>query len=332
MTTLLGEDIRPGTKLFKDMDISDCAENRTKLPYYVIAGSQPGPTLCITSGVHGTEYPGIAANLKLYNTIDPARLKGTVIGCVMCNYEAFVRKQMFVNPIDRKNLNEVFPGSLSGTVTEVLAYVLLNRFVAGADFHIDMHSGDSIEYLFPYVFYHRNSAGRTDVDEQALRMAQAYGLTYIASTELQGRGASDRGNFYASVSEMGVPSIQPEIGGIGLADEKSIGLHYQGALNVMHSLGMLKPETVTACEDQIQLQRFLRLRASHSGVYYPRFDPGDRVKKGDTLAVVADFHGQKELERFTAEEDCVVLWRMAGLAAGCGDALMALGFTDGSTQ
>ncbi len=167
MTTLFYETVKKGSKLIKDIPVQAPDGTSTVLPCYIINGAEEGPDICITSGVHGTEYPGIAANL------------------IMCNYEAFLHKTMFVNPVDGKNLNEVFPGNPNGTLTEIIATTLM-QLVSCSDYHIDMHSGDRQEYLNPYVFYHKNSAGRSDIDETALEMAKAYALDYIAVTEFYG--------------------------------------------------------------------------------------------------------------------------------------------------
>lgn len=324
MTTLFYETPEKGTKFFKDLPVQDAYGNKTVLPCYMIRGLEEGPKLCVTSGVHGTEYPGIAANLKLYHDIDPAKLKGTIIGCAMCNFEAFTHKTMFVNPQDNKNLNEVFPGNPDGTITEVIANTLL-QLASCADYHIDMHSGDRQEYLNPYVFYHRNSAGRTDIDEMSLKMAKAYGLEYIAITESAGKGASDIRNFYTSVSELGIPCIQPEIGGLGLVDKKTKTLHYNGLRSVLDMLGMYEAEEVTSADRQVELDSFYRLKAEHDGVFNCYVDPGEKITKGQKLGNITDFHGDKELQEFFAEDDGVCCWRMASLAANKGDALLALG-------
>lgn len=325
MFPIFQKEMKRGSKFIKDVSISDAAGHSTILPCYVISGEKAGPVLCVTSGVHGAEYPGIAANLKLYHTMAPRDLKGTVIGCFLCNYEAFVEKTMFVNPLDQKDLNHTFPGDSTGSVTSRIAHVLLNQLAAPADYHIDMHSGDSMEHLYPYVFYHKNSSGRSDVDEASRKMAKAYGLDYIAATQLEGQGDSDRGNFYSSVSEAGTPSIQPELGGMGLVEDATTALHYQGLFNVLSLLGMYHPPCVTKTHHQTELSGFYRLKASCSGVYHCLLSPGQRFQKGEKMACITDYHGEKELERFVAPEDGVVLWTMGGLAAKRGDTLLALG-------
>ncbi len=320
---LLDYEIKPGDKFIKDLTISDSQGHQTLLTYYVIAGIQKGPTLCITSGIHGTEYPGIGANLKLFHDISPAELCGTIIGVPYCNFASFETKTSFVNPLDGKNLNDTFPGSPDGTITEKLCYTLLHQFAEKADYHIDMHSGDSIEYLCPYAFYHVSKYA-PDVTEMSRKMALAYGLKYISCTETSGKGATDKGNFYSAVTEMGIPSIQPEIGGIGLITEETKHLHYQGAKNVMILLGMLN-QPQPKCDRQSELSRFYRLQSKFNGIYHCFVSPGEKVKKGQRLASITDYHSQQIYTEFFAEEDCVILWVMSTFAACKGDNLMAIG-------
>ena len=323
MLKILDWEIKRGDKLIRDCLVTDGQGNETTLPFYVIAGESAGPVVCITSGVHGTEYPGIAASLKLYADIQPKDLAGIIIGVPQCNFASFQAKQPFVNPIDGKNLNDTFPGCADGTMTERLCHILVHEFAAKAQYHIDMHSGDSIEWLHPYAFYHINKENR-QVTEVSKAMAKAYGLDYVSYTETAGAGATDKGNFYAAVSEMGVPSIQTEIGGIGLFENETKMLHYKGLRNVLIHLGMLagvKKEN----NGQQELSRFYRLKSEFDGIYHCFVRPGERVEKGRHLATITDYHGQEIYKEFYAEEACVVLWVMSTFATCKGDNLMAIG-------
>ena len=326
MLNILGREIKRGDKFFTDHHLTDADGRQATLPYYVIAGEKDGPTVCITSGVHGTEYPGIGANLQLYASIDPTELSGTIIGAPICNYASFTQRVPFVNPLDQKNLNDTFPGCADGTITEILCHTLVNEFAAKADFHIDMHSGDSIEYLHPYAFYHINKE-REDVTATSRKMAENYGLDFVSFTETEGSGATDKGNFYAAVCELGIPSIQPEIGGIGLIEDKTKALHYNGARSVLASLGMLDAPQIKNDKQQ-ELSRFYRLRAESDGIYHCFVSPGQKVEKGTRLAAITDYHGEETYKEFYAEEDSVILWVMAAFAAKQGDNLMAIGTVD----
>lgn len=322
MLKILGCEIKRGGKFDKDYIVRDGDGNETLLPYYVVSGKKDGPVLLITSGVHGTEYPGISANLRLYSSLDTENLAGTVIGVPICNYASFTQRVPFVNPIDGKNLNDTFPGNAEGSITERICNLLVCDLASKADYHIDMHSGDSIEYLHPYAFYHINK-GRDDVTASSREMAMNYGLDYVSYTETEGDGATDRGNFYAAVSETGVPSIQPEIGGIGLIEEKTVLLHYNGALSVMASLNMIDGHCIDN-PAQVELKKFYRLKSEYDCIYHCFVSPGEKVKKGHRLAALSDYHGDKIYKEFYAEEDSVILWVMAAFAAKKGDNLMAV--------
>lgn len=43
-------------------------DTNTEIPITIINGQNDGPTLLITAGIHGGEYPGIAAAMELAGT------------------------------------------------------------------------------------------------------------------------------------------------------------------------------------------------------------------------------------------------------------------------
>lgn len=46
-------------------------DSNTKIPITIINGQNDGPTLLITAGIHGGEYPGIAAAIEISQAIEP---------------------------------------------------------------------------------------------------------------------------------------------------------------------------------------------------------------------------------------------------------------------
>ena len=49
------------------------------MPITVVNGAFDGPTVLITSGIHGGEYPGIQTAIELSNELDAAKIHGQVI-------------------------------------------------------------------------------------------------------------------------------------------------------------------------------------------------------------------------------------------------------------
>ena len=116
-----GKAIAPGAKAHFVIPISD-ARDSTFIPITVFHGNQEGPVLGITAGVHGYEYPPIMAGQALIKQIDPTQLSGTLILVQAANVGSFLGRSPFVNPLDGKNLNRIFPGKKEGSVTERIAH------------------------------------------------------------------------------------------------------------------------------------------------------------------------------------------------------------------
>lgn len=79
-------------------------------PVVLVNGAGDGPTLAVTGGVHGAEYPGIAAAIELARTTDPAGLAGRLVVVPVVNVTAYRQRSIYVCPLDGKNPNRVFPG------------------------------------------------------------------------------------------------------------------------------------------------------------------------------------------------------------------------------
>lgn len=127
-------------------------------PLAIIRGSQPGPTIVITAGIHAAEYPGIKAALELSYDLDFSTITGTVIIVAMANAAGFWRRSNSMVPgpytstgIDQ-NLNRIFPGNAQGSPDERLAAALF-ALIETADYYIDLHSGDSYESLIPHAYF-----------------------------------------------------------------------------------------------------------------------------------------------------------------------------------
>ena len=77
-----------------------------------------GPTALMTGANHGDEYEGPIALQELAATLKPADVTGRVIIVPFFNYPAF-RAGTRTSPIDRGNLNRLFPGKPAGPVVQL---------------------------------------------------------------------------------------------------------------------------------------------------------------------------------------------------------------------
>ena len=94
----------------------------TFIPVTKIRGVKPGPTLFISTGVHGYEFAPILATERLADEIDPNSLSGTVLLTRPSHVSALEARSPYVNPYDRKDLNRSFPGKENSTQTERVAH------------------------------------------------------------------------------------------------------------------------------------------------------------------------------------------------------------------
>ena len=78
-TTIQNLEIPPASKKQGYLMFSKKPAGPYQIPMTVINGVKEGPILVVNGGVHGSEYNGPAATLRLMKELDPNSLKGSVI-------------------------------------------------------------------------------------------------------------------------------------------------------------------------------------------------------------------------------------------------------------
>src|SRR5476649_389356 len=141
------------------------------LPCTIIRGRNPGPKLLVTAGVHGAEYSSIEAARRL-TRLAPDRLSGELTILPILNIKAFWSHQPYINPLDGKNINRVFPGDADGTASDRLAAWLVRTAMTGMDCYVDLHCGDIIEALLPFAIF-------LDGDARSSELAVASGFSHV---------------------------------------------------------------------------------------------------------------------------------------------------------
>jgi len=286
-----------------------------EMPVVVINGSRPGPTLCVTGGVHGGEYPAIEAAIRLSRSLKPEAVHGTVIIVPIVSVPAFQRRAIYVNPMDGVNINRVFPGNPAGTITEVMAATLFREAVAQSDAYIDLHGGDLVEALVPFTIYYQS--GTATVDETSRKMAEVYGIKYIV------RSMAIRGGSYQAAAAVGKPAILTESGGQGILDEPSVQIHVRGVTNVLKHLGILRG-TPEVGEQPVHFPQSSWLAAEQGGLFYPAVSVGQRVEKGQVVGEFRDWFGDS-IARVESPAAGIVLFLVTSPAINKGDPILSVG-------
>jgi predicted deacylase len=251
------------------ISIGETPSGPVQVPIAIINGRGDGPVLCLTSGVHAAEYAPIDAVMRTIRSLEPANLKGAVIAVPVANMPMFPTGAAFVSPIDGLNLNKIAPGRQDGSVSEVLAHILLQEILADAQYHIDLHAGDLGEALWPFAGY--PLTGNDKLDREGEVLARAYTPRMISLSREGSTIPPFSGSIVHAASRQGVVSILAECGGDGTLDPADVKVHVDGIRNVMRYLGMIDGEPRFAADPIKATDRFV-MTARRAG----RGQPGGR--------------------------------------------------------
>lgn len=318
MSPLRLEDLRPDPGVRSQGLVTVPLEDFDwKVPVIVARGARPGPTLAITSGIHGAEYAPIEALTRFCRDLALEKLRGTVKAVLVVNTPGFYERSIYTNPVDGRNLNRAFPGSPDGLVSERVANFILAQVIRPADAYVDLHCGDLVETLTPFAIWTRT--GREELDRKAEAMAQAYGLDYVMAMSRE----TIRGTASGSAAELGIPAITAEAGQQGICDPASLQQHLSGLGRVLGLLGMSEGEPSEGPRSQ-ELHDFIWNRAQASGSYHPAVSVGDHVQEGEIVGRVDDLLGDK-LSEVRAAATGVVMFCVSALAVKENDPLLGIG-------
>jgi predicted deacylase len=288
-------------------------------PYFAVVGAQPGPTFILTAGIHAAEYTGILAAIRLGRSLDPATVEGTIAIVPLLNRPGFYERCIYINPEDGENLNRVFPGRPDGTWSERFAHHLLEDVVVKCDYAMDLHAGDMIEDLEPFVV--SSSTGDERVDRAVQQMIDSYGVRWATRSIPTGERP---GLLYATAAARGVPAIIAESGRCGLVEEDAIQRHVDGVRNIWRTLGLLRDQPAQRHDPPQVLDRFEWLRSEHEGIFDCRVRVNDSVQRGQSLGQMIDLLGNK-LGDVTSPADGVILFTVTSPAIKKSGLLLGVG-------
>src|SRR5690606_30807128 len=75
---------------------------------------------------------------RLFEGLDPAALRGTIVGGVIANVPGYLGHTREFN--DRQDFNRLFPGREDGSSADVWAWRYMQRIVRRFDYLVDLHT------------------------------------------------------------------------------------------------------------------------------------------------------------------------------------------------
>jgi uncharacterized protein len=285
------------------------------IPLIVVNGTEPGPVLCVDAGVHGDEYDGQEAIRRVLAEIDPATLRGTVVGIPCLNTPAFEAAAR-ASGIDHLNLNRIFPGDADGSYSLRLAATFVEQVVPVIDALVDLHTGGTFGEIAPLAIV---QGGYEEL---------ATGIGLAAGHRLIWKGGKWGGTVRHPTLAAGKPAITIEAGG-GTYRESNVELHMNSVRNIMRQLGMLDGEA--ELRDTYTAVSGTFARSAAGGFFVSHAEPEETCKEGDLIATITDHYGTT-LEEVTAPQDGIVLWVRRIRTVRPGDEVVIFGEVQGEIR
>ncbi len=275
-----------------------------RLPVMSVTGATHGPVLLVIAGVHGDEYEGVEAIPRVFNSVTPDAITGTLVMVPVCNvpaYEAGLRH----SPIDGLNLARVFPGTPDGMITQRIAYWITEKFIKQADFLIDLHSGGIAANIPTLIGYIHDSS---ELGRHSRAAAIAFGTSIRWGHPLP----IPSGRTLSAAIDLNVPCLYTEAPGGGYARAETVTQFMDGVVNVMKHLTMMDGETrlqpvthdLLGAGDLDSV-----ISAPVAGYFLPVVDLLQEVAPGDLLGIIQDLFGQVMAEIKADQAGVVIMLR-----------------------
>lgn len=274
-------ELRPGSKTIGTIEHGVTADGmQVSNAVHIVLGNEEGPVLYVQGAVHGNEVNPVEVLRQIVHALDPQQLKGALIAVPVVNGPAFTARQR-ANPLDKEDMNRVWPGRPNGSTSSVMAYNLYQQAIRHANYVVDLHTASSGSLL--HVVY---GAG----DEASRKLAEAFGLEFLLEEAVDEKlkEARFQGKLRNVLNARGVPAITPELGGANRIEPDNVAQGVQGVQNVLKYLGMLPGEVVPPAHPQRTLRgsHLDQITATHGGFWVPQVKGGDYIKEGEIFGHV----------------------------------------------
>ena len=248
---------------------------------HVRRGRKPGPILLLTAGIHGDELIGVEILRRILQARNLQSLSGSLVVVPVVCMPSFLNRGRYLP--DRRDLNRLFPGSLTGSLGSRLASTFAQEVVAKCTHSIDFHGGAVGRPNLPQI---RISPG----DTVAAEMATAFKPPVVIETGLR------EGSLRFHLRSLGIPTLLFEGGEALRISSDAVRYGLRGVYSVMRHLGMLpKQRKVTEPVTKTVFSNHTTwVRAHQGGLVIPLIDLGKAIVPGTKLGLIADPFGRHE--------------------------------------
>jgi predicted deacylase len=274
-----GVTVAPGSKKRIRLEVGESYTGLSvRLPVLVWRGKQDGPTVFISSAVHGDEINGTGTIRELIHRPPFKLISGTLVLLPVVNIMGFERHSRYMP--DRRDLNRSFPGSETGSLTARLANLLTQEILSRADFGIDLHTAAVRRTNYPNVRADMSNPG-------CARLAKAFGCSIIVDQ------AGPEGSLRNCATEHDCPTIILEAGEVWKVEPMYLETALRGISSCLSELGMIS-DPGTPVQDPYIVTSTSWVRADSGGFLQFHVSPGDVVEKEQILATNYGLLGREQ--------------------------------------
>lgn len=294
------------------------------LPLTIISGKEKGPVFSIIAGIHGYEYPPIVAVQELIKEINPEKLKGTLVIVPIANVGSFYKRSPFFNPVDNKNLNNAFPGSESGTITDQIANWISTHIIPNSDVFLDIHGGDANEDLLPFVCYYDNKAEEQKTNSARI-LSEISGIKHVVSYPYTISKTEPAKYAFKQASQFGITALSIEAGKLGNVQQESVDQIKKAVYNMLQHLKMYGEITPKKNKNLVFLNHQEYVKVEENGIFKSNFKSGDTVKKGENIGTISDEFGTIRRQVF-APVSGIILYKTGTPPVNKNETLFCIGY------
>ncbi len=251
----------------------------------MVARNGDGPTVLLTGANHGDEYEGPIALMRLMRRLRIERLRGRLIVIPALNFPAYLNGTR-TSPLDRGNLNRLFPGDPAGGPTSVIAHYVESELMPRCDYLLDLHAAGSTANYLPMLFLKRPATPeqhqKTEWAIQAFGAPRVMFMESLENEQMIGSVARKHDVFF----------MTGEFGGAGMVSLDGVGIVERGIAGLLDALGMLEAEQPLprGISKRYVFKREHFIFAPVPGIFEPAFRLGDEVAPGQLAGYVHDPH------------------------------------------
>lgn len=279
------------------------------LPVHVYRAEKEGPTLLLTGGLHGDELNGIEIVRRMISKEILMPKKGSVIAIPLVNVYGFIQNVRGLP--DGKDINRSFPGIKGGSLARLLAHTLMNEIVPQIDYGIDFHTGGSARSNYPQI--------RCVLDDDKNReLAKAFEAPFVVNSTLINK------SFRKAAHKKGKHILVFETGESTRFDEFGIQEGIEGTLRLMKYLEMKEEAPEPNHKTEIY-RKSTWVRAKYAGLFKPKIELGEKVKKRQVLGHITDPYGNERFKSICPHEGRIISLNYAPVVHK-GDALLHLAY------